>query len=295
MPRDVPLHASTTHPTLRLDTYLRNTDPLFQPVELARQPEGGFVRSMNTFGSNRPSPSFLREPRIKPFTGLAIDMSNQPPPANDMKGDTREGCYNYPPVTQPDLSYLALLENKKLMGPAERRAEAQLIKEKQAEYNKAKRELAEYAKRKRVLERKHKEGVVGIDGPLRDGTELYGEARDVMMSQSALRNSHTAKRHDLLSTVETVDDAVTMKNWGSDPKLQRSMDIPLLRKNVDPEKHPYRFYDTKSRIWPNAVSHWDPERAAVLRHHETRERSRNILNHSDNTLQHLPTMLIPHH
>jgi hypothetical protein len=68
---------------------------------------------------------------------------------------------------------------------------------------------------------------------------------------------------------------------------KRSTDIPMQRKAVDPDVHPFRFLDTHNRIFPDEVAMWDRERAATLRSHDVRHKGFDIISGVQNSIGYL--------
>ena len=64
----------------------------------------------------------------------------------------------------------------------------------------------------------------------------------------------------------------------------RSHDIPIQRKDVDPVRHPYRFFDTHYRLFADAERGREMTRAHALRSHELREKHYDIVSHCSNSL-----------
>merc|ERR550514_59642 len=112
-------------------------------------------------------------------------------------------------------------------------------------WRRSRAELFEHKKKKRVLERVHKNGVVDIDSALRPGTELYAEQREVFEAQARTAEIHRAGRSAHLADQTKADDSVAGRNYGEaySPAC-RGADIPLQRKRVDPDLHPFRFLNT---------------------------------------------------
>lgn len=274
------------HPTLRLDGYLKQTDPSYSPSPKTHG--DSFVRRMNTYGGVRPSVAFTSEGRDArgPPDGEGPFMSNLPPLWYDAAGDKREYSFKLPGFNQVDNSFVKMFENYDLMMPSERRKEHEAMKKGIEQWRRARAELFEYKKRKRIIELTHKSGVTSIDGPLFPQTELFSEHRGVLQSQAKASDLHAQGRMGQLAMHTSVDDATAARDYGSPhaPSV-RSADIPMQRKCVDPHRHPARFMDTYARLWPAHEPQWDPERAKVLRHHDVRHKKYNIINQSDNTIQ----------
>merc|ERR1712096_60405 len=238
-------------------------------------------------GGARPSPCFISESRQQHKAGKAFDMSNLPPNWYDTwKGDKREGCHKYPSYGSISTGHLEIFKNHKLMLPSERLKEHQQLKEGILKWQKGRNELFEYNKQRRVLERKHKSGILGIDCPLRPGTELYKEPYEAYRKKAASTSGNL--RREYLTEKRQSCDALA-KGYAEDlpdpSTLPRSIEIPLQRKDVDPVRHPYRFFDTTARLWPNACPAWDPMRAKALRTHQLREKHYDIITQCDNYLE----------
>lgn len=275
------------HPTLRLDTFLRNTDAGYQHAEAGTQGDR-FIRKMATYGHVRPSVSFTSEPRVsRPFKEHnAVDTSNLPPTVLDPKGDPREGTLSYPqPPKDVDDSFIKLYKNHSLMLPSERYKEHLYMKQAERKWREDRDNIFRYRKRMQVLERHYPNGVIGLDGPMHPDTKLYAERRQQLVEQEERRAVHGEGRMQHLYYQNLADDATAARSYGSDPNLARSRDICAQRKRVDPEAHPWRFMDTHERLFPSHMPTWDPERAAAIRAHDTRGRTHNIISGTDNTLE----------
>lgn len=275
------------HPAMRLDTFLRSTDLNYQHGEAPTQGDR-FIRKMATYGQVRPSVSFTNEARVlrshKDFN--AVDMSRLPAPWNDPRGDPREGSLEIPaPPKDIDCEFIKLYKNHSLMLPSERYREHLRMKEAEKQWHQDRENLFRYRKRMNVLERKHPEGVVGVDGPLFPGTKLYAERRGHMLEQAERRLHHAEGRFNTLAAQAKADEALTGDGYGSDPGFVRSQDICIQRKRVDPAAHPFRFLDTHERIFPVYTPEWDPERAAAIRSHDVRDKRHNIISGIDNSVE----------
>lgn len=276
-----------THPTLRLDAYVKQTDQTYQasPSTVGDT----FVRRMNTYGSVRPSISFTGESRAqRPFKGegSTYTMSNLPSIFYDSHGDKREGSYKFNEFGEVDTEFMKLFKNNDLMMPSERYEEHVKMKQGIEDWRRARAELFEHKKRKRILERAHKSGIVNIDSATRPGTELYAEQQQIYEAQHQAADAHNARRMEYLVERNTAADAAANRSYGEpyEPPV-RSADIPLQRKSVDQEMHPFRFLNTYERLWPKHQSQWDADRAKILRHHDVRHKRYNIINHADNTIE----------
>lgn len=275
------------HPTLRLDQFLKNTDSGYQHAE--SQTHGDrFIRKMATYGQVRPSVSFTSESRVtRPMREHnAMDMSNLPNPLMDPRGDPKEGTLSIPgPPNEVDNTYMRLIKNESLMLPSERYKEHMLIKEAQHKWKEDRESLFRYRKRMNVLERHYPGGVIGMDGPLLPGTQLYADRRAHFVAQEEIKTLHGQARHDHLYSQRRADDATAARGYGSDPEMPRSQDICIQRKRVDPELHPQRFKDTHDRLFPSYSPAWDPQRAATIRNHDTRGKTHCIISGIDNHVE----------
>lgn len=272
---------------MRMDSFLRNTDPGYQHAE-SYSHGGKFVRRMATYGHVRPSVSFINEPRVtRPMKGYsAMDMSNLPSNFLDPRGESKEGRLQYPePPKEIDESFIKLYENHSLMLPSERYKEHLLMKKAEAKWHEDRENLFRYRKRMQVLERHYPNGVIGLDGPLHPQTELYKERRQQLIDMEERAAVHGGHRAEHLCGRQHVDEATACRSYGSDPNLLRSRDIGVQRKRVDPQAHPVRFLDTHERLFPNFSPEWDPERAHAIRSHQTRGRERNIITGVDNNVE----------
>eukprot|EP00441_Pelagodinium_beii_P022680 CAMPEP_0197661336 /NCGR_PEP_ID=MMETSP1338-20131121/51393_1 /TAXON_ID=43686 ORGANISM="Pelagodinium beii, Strain RCC1491" /NCGR_SAMPLE_ID=MMETSP1338 /ASSEMBLY_ACC=CAM_ASM_000754 /LENGTH=339 /DNA_ID=CAMNT_0043238873 /DNA_START=47 /DNA_END=1066 /DNA_ORIENTATION=- len=274
------------HPTTRLDSFMKHTDPGFQNAEAPTQGDR-FIRKMATYGQVRPSVSFISESRVaRPMKETsAIDMSNLPQHAMDPRGDPREGTFEIPPPPEKvDDSFIAMYKNHSLMLPSERYKEHLKMKAGHQKWKEERDAVFRYRKRMQVLERKHPEGILGVDGPTHPDTILYRDRHEQLAQQAELKAQHAEGRFAHLHAQNVSDDAVAHRNFGTDPNWERSKDIAIQRKKVDPEAHPFRFLDTHERLFPKYTPVWDPERAAALRSHEVRDKKHNIVNGADNSM-----------
>lgn len=138
-----------------------------------------------------------------------------------------------------------------------------------------------------MLESNHKSGIMGIDGPTRPDTELYREQYQSNKLHNDSKDMHAARRRDFLGDRQKSSECLVAPYAQDlpDPELlPRSIEIPLQRKSVDKIKHPYRFFDTYSRLWPTDNPSWDPVRASYIRSHDIRDRHYDFLNQADNSL-----------
>lgn len=274
------------HPTVRLDSFLKSTDPSYQHAEAPTQGDR-FIRKMATYGQIRPSVSFVSEARVvRPMKEQgALDMSVLPNPIMDPRGDPREGTFEIPaPPPEVDDSFIKMYQNHSLMLPSERYKEHLKMKAGEKKWREERDAVFRYRKRMNVLKRKHQEGILGIDGPTHPDTLLYRDRFEHHAAQAQRKAVNAENRFTVLQDKTYSDDAVAMRDFGSDPGLERSKDICIQRKCIDPEQHPFRFLDTHSRLFPKYSPTWDPERAAALRSHDVRDRGHNIINGADNTL-----------
>jgi hypothetical protein len=167
-----------------------------------------------TVGSHRPSPMFHSEGRERKFKGVSMDMCNKPAPWFDgWKGSKREGCHKLPTYGGIDTGHLQLFENHRLMLPSERLAEHKALKAGIQNWQKGRNELFEFKKQKRILERKHPNGMLGIDGPLRPDTELYAERCAMFKAQDDA--SHADIRREFLGDMTQSSDCF-VKKYGED-------------------------------------------------------------------------------
>lgn len=275
------------HPTVRLDNFLKNTDVCYQHAEAPQQGDR-FIRKMATYGQMRPSPSFTSEARVlrpmKAFT--AIDMSTLPAPWNDPKGDPRELTFEIPaPPPEVDMEFIKLYQNHSLMLPSERYREHLQMKVAEKKWREDRDTVFMYKKRCRILERKHPEGILGVDGPMFPDTELYAKQREQYLMEAEHKLKCSEDRYNVLAEKKAADDAVTGLNYGTPAGHVRSQDICIQRKRVDPEVHPFRFLNTHERLFPQYVAEWDPERAYALRSHDTRGKSFDIVTGANNSVE----------
>mmetsp|Transcript_6872 Transcript_6872/g.19259 ORF Transcript_6872/g.19259 Transcript_6872/m.19259 type:complete len:305 (+) Transcript_6872:72-986(+) len=275
------------HPTMRLDTFLRNTDTSYQPAEGATQGDH-FIRKMATYGSIRPSASFAAEPRvIRPMQEhQAIDKSHLPANWNDPReDDPRHGTLSIPqPPKEVNGDFINAFKNDALMLPSERYKEHIYMKEAQEQWKADRAATFNYKKRMTILERKHPEGILGMDGPLHPGTRLYAQQRAHLVAAAERKEAHSQARFAHLHDQSRADDATACRHYGSDPGLPRSMDVGIQQKQVIPAAHPHRFMDTHDRLFPGHLPTWDPERAKVARGRDVRDKQYNIINGGHNAL-----------
>ncbi|CAJ1374946.1 unnamed protein product [Effrenium voratum] len=274
------------HPTIRLDSFMKSTDPCYQHAEAPTQGDR-FIRKMATYGQIRPSVSFVSEARVvRPMKESgAMDMSVLPNPVMDPRGDPREGTFEIPaPPPEVDDSFIKMYQNHSLMLPSERYKEHLKMKAGEKKWREERDAIFRYRKRMNVLERKHPEGILGIDGPTHPDTMLYRDRYEHFAAQAERKAAQAEHRFAQLHGQNYSDDAVAMRHYGTDPLLERSQDVCIQRKRVDPEQHPFRFLDTHSRLFPKYSPTWDPERASALRSHEVRDKAHNIINGADNSL-----------
>jgi hypothetical protein len=204
-------------------------------------------------------------------------MSNIPATFNDPQADPRALTLEYPAPKGVDTSYLKLYENQSLMMPSERQREFLAMKNGEKQWRADREAIFFDKKRHQMIERHHKQGVVGIDGPNYEGTKLYAGIREVNEMRRSKSETHAAGRKAHLA--HQVRSSDYLRNYGEPPpaSMARSADIPVQRKNVDPEVHPFRFLDTHERMHPHDTPFWDPERAKCLRSHDVRKRTFNII------------------
>eukprot|EP00928_Gymnodinium_smaydae_P080540 TRINITY_DN64214_c0_g1_i1.p1 TRINITY_DN64214_c0_g1~~TRINITY_DN64214_c0_g1_i1.p1 ORF type:complete len:336 (-),score=68.44 TRINITY_DN64214_c0_g1_i1:71-1078(-) len=274
------------HPTVRLDNFLRSTDATFQTAE-APQHGDRFVRKMATYGQVRPSVSFTSQSRaVRPFKEVhAMDMSRLPNPMMDPKGDPRELTMEYPlPPPEIDSSFLKMYKNHSLMMPSERYKEHLAMKAGEQKWREDRDATFRYKKRRQVLERHYPNGVIGIDGPTYEGTQLYAQRRAQLQAAGDVHADKAVFRHDSLTTSTKAQEAVSCDNYGEPHDMARSKDIGLQRKCVDPQRHPFRYLDTHERLFPKHIQTWDPERAAMIRSHDVRERQHCPITGKDNSM-----------
>ncbi|CAD7946527.1 unnamed protein product [Amoebophrya sp. A120] len=280
------------HEALRLDGMLKTHDPYYKNQNTRDSDK--FSRTLplaNCHGSSRPSPSFTCEGRDRKFPGIAMDMSNKPPLWYDgYKGDKKEGCHKLPGFHPINQDHLEIFKNFSIQLPSERLRENQRLKEGIAYANKAKAELSAFKRQSKLIQRHYKNGLTGIDGPTRPETELYKERYDMYQAQADA--SHADQRREFLKEKRQANEAIThpqhenVKNGLNrfpmvDP---RSHDIPIQRKDVDPVRHPYRYFDTHYRLFDSSDAGREMARARAIRTHEMREKNYDILNFSDNKL-----------
>lgn len=271
-----------------MDTFLRNTDATYQHAEA---PQGGdrFIRQMATYGNIRPSPCFVSEARSRrPVSNkdTAMDMSSLPAPWNDPEGQKKEGTLVVPQPRGDPVSntFAEMYKNDALMLPSERRAEAVQIIAGEKQWKEDRAALFKYKKQIRTLEMKHPDGVEGVDGPMYPQTKIYAERRAQMQGRAQRLQAHAEARFVHLEEQGGADDAVTRRNYGTDPRQHRSEDICVQRKFIDKEVHPIRFNDTHARIFPVHKVVWDPAHARALRSHDVRDKSYNIVNGGINAI-----------
>jgi len=279
------------HPTLRLSSFLLATSPLYkieQPkaAGAASDQHNNMLRTMPIYGTVRPSNFFTSESRKqRTFSGQGMDMSNEPPVWFDSCiGSDRAGCVSYPKYSDVDDSYIERFKKIHLMLPSERYDDHMAIKTGMANWRSQRRELFEYNKRKRIMERKHRGGIVGIDYPLREGTSLYKHDYERFQAQREKSENHAQGRLTHLADQRRASECIT-EPFGSAPAAERGSDCyGFQRKQIEKETHPFRFLDTFNRLYPVMIPTWDIERAKAIRSHDVRQKTFNILNFSDNSV-----------
>eukprot|EP00438_Fugacium_kawagutii_P031305 Skav215329 [mRNA] locus=scaffold1391:20087:27921:- [translate_table: standard] len=188
------------HPTVRLDSFLKSTDPCYQHAEAPTQGDR-FIRKMATYGQIRPSVSFVSEARVvRPMKEHgAMDMSSLPNPVMDPKGDPREGTFEIPaPPPEVDDSFIKMYKNHSLMLPSERYKEHLKMKAGEQKWREERDAVFRYRKRMNVLERKHAEGILGIDGPTHPDSILYKERYEHFATQAQKKAVNAENRFSLL-------------------------------------------------------------------------------------------------
>jgi hypothetical protein len=276
-----------SHPTTRFDAFLRSTDPIYQHAEASRAGDR-FIRQMSTYGLVRPSASFVSESRMhRPFNpDNILDMSRLPAPWYDPSGDPKEGTLVVPapPKGGMNMEFVDMYKNDALMLPSERREEARRIIAGEKKWREDRKAHFGYKKAIRTLEMKYPDGVLGVDGPMCPETRIWADRREQLLQVKQRRQSHAERRFPFLEEQMAADDATALRHWGSEPNLHRSQDIGIARKSVERETHPQRFLDTHSRLFPKYTAVWDPERAASLRSHDTRDKRYDIISGADNAI-----------
>jgi len=281
-----------SHAAIRLDNLLRKDDVLYRPGE---QPERGdaFVRKMVAFGRTRPSTGFMSESRAGrplPETRVNNDASDLPPTWIDSRADPREGSYVIKKPEMPDDSFIELYKNHALMLPSERQREFQYMKHAEKKWREDKRAVSEYKKKVMTLTRKHRSGIVGVDSLTQEGTENFAEERENLVRDAAYRDAHGSRRMEFLAKKNMATDEAALRHWGEPlEENPRGLHIPLQRKFVKPDVHPWRYLDTHARLFPNLAPKWDPNRALALLTHDNRCRNYDLISGKDpgyNTLRH---------
>lgn len=274
---------NTAHATVRLSNFVQE----HSGDTNASATGDTFVRKMNTYGMRRPSVAFTQEARaVRPLRGQpqeAMDMSSLPPTWNDPRSDNRELTLEYPLPGPIDDSFMELYKNHSLMTPSERYQEHLVMKAGEKAWREAKESAATYKKRMTTITNHHSSGILGIDGPLFDGTRFFGNQKRILEKMQADKEKHANDRYKNLAHRMAVDEA-TRHSLPEEETQERSRDIYVLRKSIDPVMHPQRFLNTQERLFPAVDGFWDPGRAKHLRSHDTRGRSYNILSGSDSSL-----------
>lgn len=269
-----------SHPLMKLDNFMKGTESMYQssPGTMGTS----FVRKMATYGRSRPSQVFTAESRAtRPFLGkeATYHMEDAPAIFNDPRADPRELTLEYPVPHDVDTSFLELYKNHNLMVPSERFNEFLTMKDGERQWRKDRADIFLHKKRHQMIERHHKQGVVGIDGPHHEGTQLYAGIRSVNEVKRARSETHAAERKAHLDYQMASSDTVSFRNFGEPPgaEMKRSADIPVQRKQIDPDVHPFRFLNTHDRINPADVPFWDASRSQTLRSHDVRHKKFNII------------------
>jgi hypothetical protein len=176
------------------------------------------------------------------------------------------------------------MSNHALMLPSERYKEHLQIKASQRKWKEDREATFKYKKRMNIIEMSYPGGVVGVDGPLHADTKLWANRRGQLTHQEGIKASHATARAENLNERRKTDDATSAKNYGSDTGIERGRDLGIQRKKIDTEAHPWRFMDTHDRLFPSFTPTWDHERASMLRSHDTRGKTHNIISGADNTI-----------
>eukprot|EP00927_Polykrikos_kofoidii_P032218 TRINITY_DN27514_c0_g1_i1.p1 TRINITY_DN27514_c0_g1~~TRINITY_DN27514_c0_g1_i1.p1 ORF type:complete len:324 (-),score=42.75 TRINITY_DN27514_c0_g1_i1:121-1092(-) len=274
---------ATSHPTLRMDGFLRASDPGYQHGE-APSTGNHFVRRMASCGSVRPSACFTNESRAArgEDKNLAFEASRLPPSWNDPRGDAREGTFALVPPPKEDSSFMKMIDNQALMMPSERYKEHMALKAGMEKFKRDRAEQCLYYKRLKVLEKHHPNGIVGVDGPLFEGTRLYEHRRAQLLSEAEANERHAVNRYNHLGDQRDTDETVSCERYGEPHGMERSRDICIQRKRADPELHPHRYLSTHGRLFPEPQeSTWDTQRAANIRAHDVRDRRHDIITGQD--------------
>mmetsp|Transcript_20926 Transcript_20926/g.52881 ORF Transcript_20926/g.52881 Transcript_20926/m.52881 type:complete len:294 (+) Transcript_20926:152-1033(+) len=279
------------HEAERMDRMLKERDGFYRSQN--HRDSDAFSRTLplaNCHGSSRPSPAFTCEGRDRK-QAPPMDMSNKPPLwYENYQGDRREGVHKLPGFHPINQDHLEIFNNFAIQLPSERRREHQRLKEGILHANKAKAELSAFKRQSKLVQRHHKNGLLGIDAPTRPDTELYRERYDMYKAQEEA--SHAPQRAEFLREKNKTNDAIAnpvhdnvRNELGRFPAAQpRSHDIPIQRKDVDSVRHPYRFFDTHYRLFDSSDQGREVTRAKALRTHEMREKHYDILNFADNKL-----------
>merc|ERR1719284_1108056 len=118
----------------------------------------------------------------------------------DPRGEDKEGTLSYPPPPKEiDDSFIKLYENHSLMLPSERYKEHLHMKKAERQWREDRDKVFRYRKRWNVLERKHPEGVLGVDGPMYADTKLYSERHEHLCAQADKRAVHAEGRFEHLA------------------------------------------------------------------------------------------------
>jgi hypothetical protein len=241
---------------------------------------------MATYGQVRPSVMFTSESRAQ-RAPTGIDSSNLPATWADPRGEPKELTFEYPPPPKEiNEEHFQLIKNQSLMLPSERFREHCIMREGEKNWKQNRKDAFMYKKRMQKIEREYQNGIIGVDGPMFPGTKLYEQQRGYLEAMSEQKGVKAEGRFHNLAHQNRADDVSAFRNFGMPHDLPRSHDVGMQRKCVHPEKHPHRFLDTHDRLFPTYVPVWDPERAATLRSHDVRGKKHNILNQSDNYMEH---------
>jgi len=213
-------------------------------------------------------------------------MSLEPPIWFDTcKGDKREGCITHPPPARIDVSHLRRFHQSGLMLPSERFDDHRALKEGINNWSAVRTEVFEDNKRKRILARKHKGGVIGIDYPLREGTDLYKKDYERFKEERDKLNTHSTARLEFLTNRKKAQDSIIAPYASCPPAPRGDTDYGfyLQRKTIVDDPHGLIAL-SKGAKPVKEKKQWTVDRAMQFRKQDVRERKYNIITGDSNEL-----------
>eukprot|EP00927_Polykrikos_kofoidii_P017111 TRINITY_DN17769_c2_g1_i1.p1 TRINITY_DN17769_c2_g1~~TRINITY_DN17769_c2_g1_i1.p1 ORF type:complete len:370 (+),score=37.31 TRINITY_DN17769_c2_g1_i1:38-1147(+) len=219
------------------------------------------------------------------FARTAVDFSNLPPTWMDPRGEAKEGTLTYdrPPSRASNGELITMYENRGLMLPSERYREHLAMKDCQKAWRQDRAAIFQHNKQMKALENRHANGIVGIDSPMYSDTELFARQRSQYKVQCDAKEQNAVDRLNSLSDHMRSDEAlVGHVGCGAPPP---SPALSVGGGGRARSMHNLQWQDTHSRVFSRPPEkEWDPERAAVIRSHDVRDRRHNFVNGADNSL-----------